>query len=55
MRDTGKEDKKQKVRLENGQVVSNKRKKNLYPSMPVVMVEMFWLLHGGGFHCAAGY
>lgn len=30
VRDTGKEDKKQKVRLENGQVVSNKKKKNFY-------------------------
>ncbi|XP_041915614.1 ATP-dependent RNA helicase DDX54 [Alosa sapidissima] len=30
VRDTGKEDKKKKVRLENGQVVSAKKKKNFY-------------------------
>ncbi|KAL2100423.1 hypothetical protein ACEWY4_004817 [Coilia grayii] len=30
VRDTGKEDKKKRVRLENGQVVSNNKKKNFY-------------------------
>lgn len=33
MRDTGKEDKKKKVRLENGQVVSTHKKKSQYPSL----------------------
>lgn len=33
MKETGKEDQKKKIRIDGGQVISNKKnKKNLYPS-----------------------